>query len=166
MSKAAIIIFLVTFITQLVLLCVLATRSSEIIGGEKRLLLAVAVASPFLLVRFVYSLRYDFSGDLSWSSAFGSVTKYLCMSVLMEIAIVLIALGTGLTLRRHLRKKEDLPVRTDSGSGVKLSGSAIPDEGIDLAPQLGRPTRPKRKFHGPVSWLFLTIKDAVASRRQ
>lgn len=62
-------------------------------SGERRILLAVLVALPFVLVRLIYSGMKVFgnSTDSTW--------EYLGMSVIMEVIAVAVCLAVGLTLR-------------------------------------------------------------------
>ncbi|KAM7200249.1 hypothetical protein V8F33_003967 [Rhypophila sp. PSN 637] len=95
--------------------------------GERRLLLAVGVAIPFVLVRVVFSCMAVF-GNNSDFSAFGGGTKYanylLGMAIVMEMVCVVIFEGVGLTLRRR-SKEESRRVGEWVGQGAKgglLSG--------------------------------------------
>ncbi len=78
---------------------ILSLAISHAEPGEKRVLLAVAVSLPLLLVRLIYASTYDYRNSPNFSSLNGSVTILLCMALLEEIATVLIYEGVGLTLR-------------------------------------------------------------------
>lgn len=68
-------------------------RYNKIEDGEHRLLVAVFLALPFVLVRLIYSCLKVFGNSAS------STLAYFMMSVLMEMIAVVICLGFGLTLR-------------------------------------------------------------------
>lgn len=71
--------------------------------GEKRLLLAVALALPFVLVRVVYSALATYGDDPNFRSFGGSsnYTNYLLgMAVIMEMLAVAVLEGIGLTLQK------------------------------------------------------------------
>jgi len=69
-----------------------ASRRNLIEDGENRILLAVFLALPFVLVRLIYS------GLKVFGNSSGSAWEYLGLSVIMEIIAVVICLGFGLTL--------------------------------------------------------------------
>ena len=79
---------------------ILSLSISHAEPGEKRVLLAVAASSPFLLVRLIYASIYDYGLDYDFSALDGSVTVLLCMALLEEIAIVVMYEGVGVTLRK------------------------------------------------------------------
>lgn len=68
--------------------------------GEERLLSAVAASLPFFTVRLMYAAIGTFGHDERFNSITGSVTICLWMALLMELAIVVIFEGVGLTLRK------------------------------------------------------------------
>jgi len=89
-----------------ILLCILTVaaalgcRSTD--KGEKPLVIAVAFALPFILVRIIYSLIETFghSGDFAiGNTSTGAVTINLFMETLEECAVVVIYLAVGLHLR-------------------------------------------------------------------
>jgi hypothetical protein len=100
-TKAAIVIFCSVFVTVVIFLCIISLQISHIRSGEKRLLLAVAISSPFLSIRLVYSLLCDFSRNNNFNPYFGNTTIYLCMAVLEELAVATTCtcIVTGLTLQ-------------------------------------------------------------------
>lgn len=72
--------------------------------GEKRLLFGVGLASPFMIVRIVFSGLATFGTDPRFKS-YGGVESFvwyfLGMGVIMEMMVVLILEGAGLTLNRQ-----------------------------------------------------------------
>lgn len=101
-TKIGMDIFIATFLLLCLLLLVLATRRRQIEDGEHRLLAAVAISMPLLLVRLIYSILVIYVHSSTWNQLTGNVTAMLIMSVLTELVIVGIYLGTGLTLHTHL----------------------------------------------------------------
>ncbi|KAJ5180244.1 hypothetical protein N7492_003454 [Penicillium capsulatum] len=63
---------------------------------QKKLFLALALSSPFLLVRLVYSAISDYGHDKRFV-LFGDETIYLCMNVLEEIIAMAIAMALGMS---------------------------------------------------------------------
>lgn len=84
-------------------LIVLFFTRSKIAEGEHRNLLAVAISVPFLLIRTVYAILVFFEANNTFNALDGNTTVQLVMSVLMEMVIVFVCLGTGFTL--HVREK-------------------------------------------------------------
>lgn len=79
-----------------VLLDVATHRDKRIaLGKEMRLLYTVCLASPFVLVRFVYAAIADYSHNPRFSVIYGDNTPYLFMDVLMEICAVAICLSSA-----------------------------------------------------------------------
>lgn len=99
LSKVGLGLFIASFVAILAFTAILFFSISHAEAGEKRILLAVAVSLPLLLVRLIYSSVYTFKESSKFSSLTGSVTILLCMALLEEMAIVLIYEGVGLTLR-------------------------------------------------------------------
>jgi hypothetical protein len=80
-----------------------ALQARSIEKGERRLVLAVALAMPFLVVRLVFAAMGAFGSNIdfkpfAFSPAF--TNYYLGMAVVMEIAATAVYLGFGLTLQR------------------------------------------------------------------
>lgn len=80
-----------------------AFQVSSAAPGEKRLLLAIFLALPFVLVRLIFSAEATFDNNPDFRS-FGGTSKYpdllLGMSVIMEIIAVVILEVVGLTLQK------------------------------------------------------------------
>ncbi|KAF7955764.1 hypothetical protein EAE96_004687 [Botrytis aclada] len=96
-SKVSNILFIVSFVA------IIATTiliSFSISNGEKRILLGIAIALPFLFVRLLYSVLSTFvSHSTKFNALTGSVTVLLCMDLLEELVIVLLYLAIGVTLK-------------------------------------------------------------------
>lgn len=114
--KAGVILFTVVFI----LLCILtggAALGCRSTGkGEKPLMLAVAFALPFILVRIIYVLIATFGHNADFligNESASAVTIDLFMETLEECAVVVIYLATGLKL-------QSVPTGEDDTLGGKL----------------------------------------------
>ena len=171
-SKAATLLFLATWVALVLMFLLLSTRLGSIQNGQKRLLIAVAISIPLILVRLIYSLVSTLGGVRKFSSISGSNTIYLCMDVLMEIGVVLVCTAIGLTLRVvqapvHVDHEEriamnDAPTDSQGNAAYKRvnDGQVQTQQGSS-----GRQGRPKRPFRGPISWLVLSAKDYIQDRR-
>ncbi|KAA8644210.1 uncharacterized protein ATNIH1004_008409 [Aspergillus tanneri] len=96
--RITLILFLLAWIGLLLLLVLVGSRYIHIARGEHRLLLAVGLSLPPLLVRLIYSFMNSFSNDQSFSMIWGNPTVMLCMKTLEQMFIVLVCLGIGMTL--------------------------------------------------------------------
>ncbi|KPI40865.1 uncharacterized protein AB675_10856 [Cyphellophora attinorum] len=120
-NEATVHVGIALFVVVLVMLTILAIgawlRIHRIGKGEKALVLASLCALPFLYVRTVYALLAVFSHSEVFSLASGSTsseTTSLCMSVLEEMAVVVIYLATGLKL----------PLNTEGAAETREMGLA------------------------------------------
>ncbi|CAG8326222.1 unnamed protein product [Penicillium salamii] len=101
LTKGAMGIFLAVFVLFVLMTIWLRLQFYELKQFQKKLFLAIAFSTPFVLVRLVYSALSDFS-DIPRFQLFGDDTVYLCMSVLEEIVamVITMALGTSAVLQR------------------------------------------------------------------
>jgi len=171
LSKAGTVLFLLVLIALAVVWALCLVRKPYIQHDEKRILLIVGLSLPLLLVRMIYSLIYIFSGDVKFSSIIGSPTIYLCVDVLMEILVILIAMSIGLTLRvipkEELRSHQPAPGAFDT----EARADTRPGEGPYKYPmEPKQPTagnipyehgRRSRRRRGPISMLIGLISDRV-----
>lgn len=108
-SQVSVALFIVVF--ALLVLGTIATSFSvsHAEKGEKRLLLAVALVLPFMLVKLVYSAISVLGHSASFNSLTGDPTIFLCMSFLMEVITVIIFEAMGITLRKIPKDERPLP---------------------------------------------------------
>ncbi|KAJ5642157.1 hypothetical protein N7490_006157 [Penicillium lividum] len=98
-AKIGMILYIVAWFFMMLLLVILNNRRGGLEPGERRTLLAVAISSPFILVRVAYGVLVWFLDNKTFSMVGGNETVTLVMSVLMEFAVVITLLGVGVTLR-------------------------------------------------------------------
>ncbi|KAI5456032.1 hypothetical protein BGZ63DRAFT_418067 [Mariannaea sp. PMI_226] len=157
--KAGIVLYLVVFVFILLLTAVAAVGIRMTKRGEAKLLRAVAMSLPFLLVRIIYSLLSIFSDNANFSTASGS-WKSAVIEIFMvrieEMSVMAIYLwvgvrqkatpsnddGTERTMAERLRYRTE---RGDFGYGklglISLAANAIfemlpPKEGANQEPDL------------------------------
>lgn len=124
--KAAMILFLVVFVADILITakCFLGIR--HIREGERRLLFATATAIPFMAVRMTYSLLCVFAQDPKWFSAWSlqwtAILVHGIMGVLMEAIVVVIFLFAGLTTTAATNKVID---EGQEGHVVKLDARSV-----------------------------------------
>lgn len=98
-AKIGMVLYIVAWVFMNLLLGILNARRGGLEPGESRTLLAVAISSPFILVRVVYGVLVWFLDNKTFGMVGGNETVTLVMSVLMEFAVVITILGIGITLR-------------------------------------------------------------------
>lgn len=98
-SKASICITLGVWVCTVGLVFIINSNKHNLPAGEKRLLLAVAISLPFVLIRLIYSLISAFSHSPRFSIVSGNVTIYLVMALLEEMVVVITCLAVGVTLQ-------------------------------------------------------------------
>jgi uncharacterized membrane protein len=162
-TQVALVLFLVTWVGACILFLLIANRSQSIEDGEHRLLLAVGISLPLILVRLIYSFIYTFGHKAEFSMLSGNVTIQLVMSVLEEIVITLVCLGIGLTLqvRRDPEYSHQPSVSDGRGDSIAMENDGYQE------PQARRmkTQRPKRGG-GPLYKLVMFIVDEIRDRRK
>lgn len=99
LNKASTALFIVCYVATALATLLMSFSISHAEPGEKRLLIAVAAALPFLLVRLVYSIISNLTHIASFNALTPNVTILLCMVLIEEFIVVLIFEGFGLTLQ-------------------------------------------------------------------
>ncbi|KIW28158.1 uncharacterized protein PV07_07841 [Cladophialophora immunda] len=99
--KAAVCLFLVVFVADILIAGHCFLKITHILPGERRLLFAVALALPFMAVRMIFSILCVFANDpkwfSSWSLEWTAILVHGILGVLMEAIIVTIFIVAGLT---------------------------------------------------------------------
>lgn len=98
-TKIGMILYIVCWAVMVLMLLVITVQRGSLERGEGRTLLAVAISSPFILVRVIYAFLIWFLHNSTFSILDGSETVALVMSVLEEFAVVIVCIGVGMTLR-------------------------------------------------------------------
>ncbi|EFR00112.1 hypothetical protein MGYG_03118 [Nannizzia gypsea CBS 118893] len=99
-SKAAICITLGVWVITIGAVFIINANKQYLPDGEKKLLLAIAISLPFILVRLLYSFISAFSRSPKFSIVSGDVTIYLLMAVLEEMVVVITFIAVGVTLQQ------------------------------------------------------------------
>lgn len=97
-TKAGVAVYLLGFMVLVLLAIVITTKLSNGPGGEKKLVVAVLVALPFIFVRIIYSLLSVFSHNHHFNIFTGSVAILVVMAILEEMIVVWLYLLIGWTL--------------------------------------------------------------------
>lgn len=178
-SKTAVALFTTVFVVVLIVFTLLLVQIVYVEPGERRLLYAVAVATPLIAVRLTYGLIVDFAKNKHFSYFYGSVTLYLCMAVAPEILACTTYIITGLTLRRLPKNDackhvplDDMPAQYSPTSTTGIWPGVAMTNRDRFEQTNARSTRlqsesqpPKKKGGGPISTLYYMGKDAYQSRR-
>lgn len=108
-TKGSIALFIVAFAAILAITVSLIPAISAAEGGERRILLAVGISLPFLLVRILYSAIETFANPPKFSLLGGSDTVLLCMALLEEAVVVAVYEAFGLTLKEIPKRAQGQP---------------------------------------------------------
>ncbi|KAH8897169.1 hypothetical protein GQ53DRAFT_742997 [Thozetella sp. PMI_491] len=85
---------------------ILSLYATIIPEGERRLLPAVWLSLPFILVRIVYGCLATYTTDPTFNQLVGDANYFLGLAVVMEMAVAAICAGAGLTLKATPRTEQ------------------------------------------------------------
>ena len=125
----------------------MVTRYSLVEKGEHRLIIAVAISVPFILIRLIYSLLVVFANNRRFNIVTGSVTINLVMAVLEEFVVTILCISVGLSLQ--VRPKSVERANTAHHSD-KIPGRHVSQHATT------------RIRGGPITWLISLIRDRRA----
>ncbi|KAI0180933.1 hypothetical protein GGR52DRAFT_522259 [Hypoxylon sp. FL1284] len=109
LTKVGVGLLIAAYILLVLTTITVATQISAVEPGEKRLVLAVGVSLPFLLVRLAYSAESTYGDNPSFNQLSGDPNIQLGMLVIMEMIIVAISEGVGLTLKQLPKGRASAP---------------------------------------------------------
>jgi len=112
-THASALVFLATWIVLSVAVALLLALNTGLRGGARRLVTALAVSLPFLLVRVAFSIITAFR-----VKAATKVGTQAVMGLLMEVTVVSVLTATGVGIHRFGR-----------GGGSNRAGNRIPRRG-------------------------------------
>jgi hypothetical protein len=98
LNKVGTALFIVCYVAIVLSTILLSFSIQHATHGEKRILFAVAISLPFLLVRLVYSIMSTIVHNNKFNLLDGNVTILLCVAYIEELVVVIVYEGTGLTL--------------------------------------------------------------------
>ncbi|KAI2471446.1 hypothetical protein F4781DRAFT_386919 [Annulohypoxylon bovei var. microspora] len=111
LSQAGTGITIAAYVLLVIATVAVAMQLSYIEEGEKRLVLAVGLSLPFILVRLAYSGETVFGHNPDFSQLTGNVNVQLGMAVIMEMIVITIVEAIGMTLHKA-SANETVPVAT------------------------------------------------------
>ncbi|PMD37098.1 hypothetical protein L207DRAFT_532659 [Hyaloscypha variabilis F] len=118
LGKAGSILLISCYVAIVIITALLSIFKSHLEAGETRLLLAVVLSLPFLLVRLIYTGFSTFSYNPKFNILDGDTTIFLCVALIEELIIVIIFEVTWLTLRRQVKEQHNKARRQiDSSNG-------------------------------------------------
>ncbi|EXJ84718.1 hypothetical protein A1O3_05388 [Capronia epimyces CBS 606.96] len=99
--KAGFVLFSSVYLADVLIAAICFFNIAQVQSGDRRLLLAVAAALPFMTVRVVFSLLCVFAQEpkyfSTWTSGWVAVLVHGLLGILMEAIIVSIFIAAGLT---------------------------------------------------------------------
>lgn len=157
-SKVSNVLFIVSFVALLIATIFTSFSISHAENGEKRILLGISIALPFLFVRLLYSVLSAFvANSTKFNSFTGSVSILLCMALLEELVIVVIYLAIGVTLKVQ---PNDVVV---AGDMQPVPGSSGSDEPLGQQSQY-RQTQQQNQKSGAGNMVLRIAKKTIIGR--
>ncbi|KAF7899894.1 hypothetical protein EAF00_004230 [Botryotinia globosa] len=157
-SKVSNVLFIVSFVAIIATTILTSFSISHAENEEKRILLGVTIALPFLFVRLLYSVLSTFVSHYSKFNALnGSFTVLLCMDLLEELLIVVVYLTIGVTLKV---KSKDVVADADM---QPLPGTSDSDEPLGRQNQQ-RQTQQQNQKAGTENVILRIAKKTIIGR--
>lgn len=157
------ILYLASWVGLVFLILLVASRYSGIEKGEHRLLFAVAICTPILIIRLAYIFVTTFGHNSHFNMITGNVTIQLVMVVIEEIIIVYIMLLTGLTLNVREKVVYESTGSVEQGETAYDPYSPGSQGAADNIP-LRKPKRPIRG--GPIHMLVAYTRNKIDERNE
>ena len=121
-SEAGVILYIVTYVALGLMTAVTLWNATYVASAETRLMWAVIVAMPLILVRLIYSLLVVFQHSHTFNIVSGSATVFGVMAVMEEIGVVLIYLFVGWTTDAA-PKSAERPIASRPWKGSSTAGA-------------------------------------------
>lgn len=99
LSKVGTALFVVSWVAIVVITATISCLISHVRQEEKRLLIAIIISLPLLLIRLIYSIMSTFTDNKNFNYRSENITVLLCVVIIEEIIIVIVYEAIGLTLR-------------------------------------------------------------------
>lgn len=121
LSKVGTGLFIACYIAIVLSTILISFSVGHASHGEKRIIFAVMLSLPFLLVRLVYSIMSTFSTDKDFNLLSGSIVMLLAVAAVEELVIVIIYEAVGLTLQQVPRYEvaQGEPIVSPGGRGYE-----------------------------------------------
>jgi hypothetical protein len=91
------VLYVVAYVALVLVTLITAPKLLKGVTPSKRIMLAVILALPLILMRLIYSLLVVFHHDYDFNTVSGSVVMWVLMAVMEEVLVVLIYLFVGWT---------------------------------------------------------------------
>ncbi|KAI3337050.1 hypothetical protein HD806DRAFT_475494 [Xylariaceae sp. AK1471] len=112
LTQAGVALTIVGFALLVLTTGVVGLNISHAEPGEKRVVLAVALSLPFLLIRIIYSAVGAFGHNPAFNQVTGDINILLGTAVIEEIIIVFIVESIGLTLSVRPKRQDGYEMRS------------------------------------------------------
>ena len=119
--EAGLLIFIAIFVSLMCLATLTLQNIRNLPNFEKRALIVVLVALPFLFVRLLYTTLVGFKVNGAFSVVKGNPVIYLCMAAIEEVNITIMFLVIGLTTPPAVKFKSEMARRVSHGRMLKNS---------------------------------------------
>ncbi|GKT58155.1 hypothetical protein ColTof4_12081 [Colletotrichum tofieldiae] len=119
LTKAGVGLFAALYFWGVLLFIYLVQKWKQVPRPERRSLIGFAACFPFMVVRISYTIAYVSTGARRFSAVNGDTTTYLCMTMLMEFAILACVVWTIWGLDRLYEQVEDTRGKGKEGSELE-----------------------------------------------
>jgi hypothetical protein len=129
-AKVGIVIFLFSFVQIVVLALFTLPHAKKVPITQRRLLYAVLLALPLLMVRLIYSVLVDFSTSPTFSVSHGNPYVQLGMAIVEEIIVLILYTVVGVaalvTAYQPVAKDQEF----EYGGNTHYQGLLVGQEGM------------------------------------
>jgi NADH:ubiquinone oxidoreductase subunit 6 (subunit J) len=147
LTKVGVVLFVAAWAGLCLLLVIMVVKSSLVQKGERRLIIAVAISVPFILVRLIYSMVVVFANNRHFNIVTGSVTINLVMAVLEEFVVTIVCISVGLTLQIRPKESTERVDNVQHNDKMQIRGKHVSQH-----------ARPRRRG-GPITQLIGLARD-------
>ncbi|KAI0473759.1 hypothetical protein GGR56DRAFT_648839 [Xylariaceae sp. FL0804] len=117
---------IVAYVLLVLATLITAANYGSVEDGEKRLLIAVGLSLPFILVRIAYSAETAYGTNPDFNTLTGNPSITLGMAIIMEMIVVAIVESFGLTLKKVPKEQSKGPLGRLFRSGGRSGGRYSP----------------------------------------
>lgn len=164
-TKVGVVLYMVSFIAIAAIAGITAAKLSNAPSQDKRLIWAVLAALPLIFIRLIYSLLSVYAHNHHFNLITGSVAIYTCMSVLEEMAVVVLYLVIGWKTDA-LKPADRGPIASRPWKGTLFGGGGGQSGGQNGGRGGGRGGNGGRRRQGPIHALVGAGIAAAQHRKE
>lgn len=168
-SEAGAAIYIVAYLALAFVAFFTVLKISSVRYGESRIVWAVLIAMPLILVRLIYTLLTVFHHDQTFNVVSSSVISLVFMAILEELVVILVYLVVGWTTdtapKTTSRPIEQRPWKGDVTAGAESTGRPTAGRGPIRGVLDAQPRSHRRARQGPIHTLVGMAFEAAQGGR-